>query len=96
MKKKNIKLLKLKKHKVSNLNSLHNRFGGNNSGETTGTLTDTESVTNPTVPIYTENCPETETCYTVCGGCNTNDTTRGQQPPSVQVACHAIGSIVGC
>jgi len=99
MKKKNLSSLKLRKSKISNLNLLNNRFGGYNTGGTdsiTETLTQTE--TNPNGPINTLYCEETETCETNhgYGGCNTNDTTRGQQAPSLQMACNAMGSVLGC
>ncbi|WP_298520942.1 hypothetical protein [uncultured Kordia sp.] len=96
MKKKSLSTLKLKKSKISSLN-LSNQLGGYNSGETT-TFTTDASETNPnyTITCYTLYCGETETCETGCGGCNTNDTTRSQQSPSLQVACNALGSILGC
>ncbi|MGH1388180.1 hypothetical protein [Kordia sp.] len=96
MKRKKISSLILRKSKISSLNLL-NQFGGNITDET-NTFTTEGSETNPnyTITCYTQYCGETETCETKCGGCNTNDTTRGQASQSLQVACNALGSIIGC
>ena len=96
MKRKNISLLKLRKNKISNLNQIFNKFGGNNTESDTATITECGTQANPNLTIHTCYCGDTETCETECGDCNTNDTTRGQQSPSLQVACNALGSIIGC
>lgn len=95
MKRKNVSLLKLKKNKISNLNLVSSQLGGFNSEDTTAT---TGSETNPNYSLtcYTEQCGETETCETECGGCNTNGNTGGVQSPSVINICKAIGTLLGC
>ena len=59
MKKRNFKLLKLKKYKISKLNMLTNYGGDAGNGETTSVGSDTL----PSI-LTAVNCEETETCNT--------------------------------
>lgn len=96
MRKKNLSVLKFRKNKISNLNNLKAIMGGIVTGETDTLTTESETNPNNSLECYTLYCGETETCETKCGGCNTNDTTRGQASQSLQVACNNFGSIVSC
>jgi hypothetical protein len=96
MKKKNLSILKLSKRKISNLNILSSQFGGNITGETDTFTAGSETNPNNSIVCYTVYCGETETCETKCGGCNTNGNTKTDSPPSVEVACNAIGTFFGC
>ncbi|QHI34970.1 hypothetical protein IMCC3317_03160 [Kordia antarctica] len=88
MKKRKFKLLELKKHKISNLNSLNSKGGDYGNGETATVGTDTV----PYLPTII-NCPETVTCDTNDGG--TCQTTRTLADNTFNETCDCDGMVTG-
>jgi len=84
MKRKNLSLLKLRKSKISNLYKL-TKFVGGTDGEAA-----TENALE-TLLTYCGTCPDQCASLDI-KDCITNDTTRGQQLPSLQMACNGLGT----
>lgn len=93
MKRRNFRILALRKNKISNLNAL--LYKGGVGAEETETITGSITIASQEPTLI--GCEHTETCETnEDHTCNTNDTTRTVGNNSFGQSCNAIGSIVTC